>query len=145
MPKEKKVKKIKPAEKSPESQQTMEWDRQLNPEEHRLEQFFEDNEVGMDHLWYWREDFQDDLDYFNLMGWYEIFHAIPEIHVPEAVAVLPAQRAKTFKPDEGYASLITLYRNRGTFRYALPAEEEASEGELHYIADNLGEIGILPR
>jgi len=84
----------------------------------QLVRFFDENDVGMDAVWYGRELDLDDMDYYYFMSGYEVYSLFPDM----ARDVLSGRTRKMrgleqfLKSKEALASFGHLYANSGSFR-----------------------------
>lgn len=92
----------------------------------QLDIFFDENEVGLDHIQYMKEMGRGDVDcyYFNsdrpdyYASGYELLNLFPE-KVEVGVRIKP-KKSKSLVTRIGAFTMV--YENTGCFRYALPEE-----------------------
>jgi hypothetical protein len=84
----------------------------------RLEDFFEINEVGMENVSYWSSDEIDEIDYYDLLGWFRIDSplAVSEGKIGDSVL---NRNIVSQKIHDISASIYWCWG--GGFRYDLPA------------------------
>jgi hypothetical protein len=84
----------------------------------QLDIFFDENEVGLDHIQYMKEMGRGDVDCYYFTSGYEMLNLFPE-KVEVGVRVKP-KKSKALVTRMGTFTMV--YENTGCFRYAMPEE-----------------------
>ena len=117
MKKKKSVKKVQDLERSSVSIAEVSPDHWL---EH-LDIFFDENDVGLDHVRYMKEMGRGDVDAYYFTSGYEMLNLFPE-KVEVGVRIKP-KKSKALVTRMGAFTMV--YENTGCFRYALAEESGA--------------------
>jgi hypothetical protein len=83
-----------------------------------LDVFFDENDAGQDHVRYWQEIGQSDVDNYYFTSGYEVYHLFPE--KLEVTMRLDSKKSKVLTTRMGAFTMV--YESKGCFRYALPDE-----------------------
>ena len=94
-----------------------------NPDQwhEHLDIFFDENEVGLDHVRYMKEMGRGDVDAYYFTSGYEMLNLFPE-KVEVGVRIKP-KKSKALVTRMGAFTMV--YENTGCFRYALSEESGA--------------------
>jgi hypothetical protein len=110
----------------------------------KLERFFEDNDVGMDGVIHWRDVGAEDIDLYNLTGWFDM----DSFRLSIWSTFEESKRIETFsygRFDPLQYFLNPVYQGRGTFRYEEPGENSPVDTEMKFIFNNLTNLGVRDR
>jgi hypothetical protein len=122
------------------------WPFEKTPDQwaEKLERFFEDNEVGMDSVIHWKDAAVEEINPYNLMGWFEMesFRLGIWRTVEESNKFEPFSYGNV---DTFQYTLKSMYQGRGTFRYEEPEEDLFTDAEMKLVFSNLTNLGVSGR
>jgi hypothetical protein len=95
----------------------------------KLEAFFEESGAGIHDHWHLKSDEVGSIDVYHTFGRYDITNLVEgniKVFIKGRPVKVRGQEAKVLKIEEGYIISPAIYENASCFRYALPAEGDAT-------------------